>query len=111
MLLSREPVELPECGSPAVMQQAFEDGPIRPELIGQTVLQMAPADLPDFNPLFIGVRFGSLAATRTLLERLFSLERVTVRGGEGVASVMTGGDYATRALNDTFQRRRKKVPV
>ena len=102
MLLSREPVELPECGSPAVMQQAFEDGPIRPELIGQTVLQMAPADLPDFNPLFIGVRFGSLAATRTLLERLFSLERVTVRGGEGVASVMTGGDYAARALNDTY---------
>lgn len=106
MLLSRESVELPECGSPAVMQQAFESvgvlGAMRPEIIGQTVLQMAPADLPEFNPLFIGVRFGSLAATRTLLERLFSLERVTVRGGEGMTAVVTGGEYATRALNDTY---------
>ena len=102
MLLSREPVELPPCGSPPGMEQEFNDGPIRPERIGQTVLQMAPADLPDFNPIFIGVRCGSLAATRALLQRLLLLERVTAGGRAGVAPVMSGAEYAARALNDNY---------
>eukprot|EP00966_Prymnesium_polylepis_P082757 1916356-Prymnesium_polylepis.1 len=58
---------------------------------------MAPADLSDFNPLFIGVRCGSVAAARVLVRRLSALDRV--KAGR---SIMSGDAYVARALSDAY---------
>jgi hypothetical protein len=97
VLLSRQSVELPACGTPPGMEAELGAIFLRPDLLGQTVMHMAPADLPDFNPLFIGLRCGSVAAARALLRRLCALERV--KAGE---STMSGDAYVARALGDAY---------
>ena len=97
VLISRPSVELPACGNPPGMEAELGAMFMRPDLLGQTVMHMAPTELPDFNPLFIGVRCGSVAAARALLRRLSTLERV--KAGE---STMSGDAYVARALSDAY---------
>jgi hypothetical protein len=95
LLLRLPRLLLPALGTPPAMQQTLDRGiAVRPDWVGQTVLQLE--EPPPFNPAFLGVLHQSVGATRALLHGLRGLQSVRVEAGGGDTRTMGGAEYATR---------------